>query len=65
MLKVRTFPSRITTHIVFAGGKYWTALQAAALSGELKILRLLIAEGADVNAEGENLWVGTTALKWD
>jgi hypothetical protein len=36
------------------GGKYGTALQAAAASRQLEIVKLLLEHGADVNAHGEN-----------
>jgi ankyrin repeat protein len=41
--------------MVPAGGKYGTALQAAAFRQEPKIVALLLESGADPNVKGGNL----------
>jgi ankyrin repeat protein len=38
--------------MVPAGGEYWTALQAALDGGHLEIVKLLLANGVDPNAQG-------------
>jgi hypothetical protein len=42
--------------MVPAGGKYGTALQAAASRQEPKIIALLLESGADPNAEGVDVF---------
>jgi ankyrin repeat protein len=37
---------------ILAGGKYGTALQAAAIRGDLEIIQLLLDYEADVNLQG-------------
>jgi hypothetical protein len=37
---------------IWAGGKYGSALQAAALLGHLEIVKLLLDHNADVNLQG-------------
>ena len=39
-----------------------TALMTAARSGNVEALRVLLAHGADVNAQER--WMGETALMW-
>jgi hypothetical protein len=42
-----------TAELVFKGGNYETALQAASYGGSVDIVRILIAHGSDVDCNGE------------
>jgi ankyrin repeat protein len=52
MLKVRVLKSRgFAANMLIAGGEYGTALHAASYKGHLGLVKLLLAKGADVNAQ--------------
>ena len=53
------------TNVNIGGGKYGTALQAAAYAADVEIVMLLLLAGADVSAEGGKYRTALRAARAD